>query len=96
MNLEEFCDRFQVLQDQGSGAPELGDGGRQLLRGFLQDPCWLGDFLQKYIAGPAFLSDQPFRRDEIVLHIDDDERGVSGRNLLQQPVQRFDVCNAGG
>ncbi len=60
MNLEEFCDRFQVLQDQGSAAPELGEGGRQLLRGFLQDPCWLGDFLQKYITGPAFLSDQPF------------------------------------
>ena len=59
MNLEEFCDRFQVLQNQGSGTPELGEAGRQLLRDLLQDPSWFGEFLQKFIADPAFLSDQP-------------------------------------
>ncbi|MBI4765924.1 MAG: cysteine dioxygenase family protein [Deltaproteobacteria bacterium] len=59
MNLEEFCDRFQVLQNQGSDTPELGEANRRLLRDFLQDPSWLGEFLQKFIAGPSFLSDQP-------------------------------------
>jgi predicted metal-dependent enzyme (double-stranded beta helix superfamily) len=59
MNLEEFCDRFQALQNQGSSTPELGQAGRQLLGVLLQDPCWFGEFLQKFIASPAFLSDQP-------------------------------------
>ncbi len=59
MNLEEFCDRFQALQNQGSGTPELGEGGRQLLQNFLQNSSWLGEFLQKFIIAPAFLSDHP-------------------------------------
>jgi predicted metal-dependent enzyme (double-stranded beta helix superfamily) len=59
MNLEVFCDRFQALQIQGSGTPVLGESGRQLLRDFLQDPCWFGEFLQKFITDPAFFSDQP-------------------------------------
>jgi predicted metal-dependent enzyme (double-stranded beta helix superfamily) len=58
MRLEEFCDRFQALQIQGSDTPVLGDAGWQLLGDFLQDPYWLGNFLRKFIAGPAFLSDQ--------------------------------------
>jgi predicted metal-dependent enzyme (double-stranded beta helix superfamily) len=57
MNLEEFCDRFQVLQNQGRSAPPLGEASRQLLRNLLQDPSWFGEFLLKYIADPAFLSD---------------------------------------
>jgi predicted metal-dependent enzyme (double-stranded beta helix superfamily) len=59
MNLDEFCDRFQVLQNQDSDIPVLGESGRQLLRDFLQKPSWLGKFLQKFIADPAFLSEQP-------------------------------------
>jgi predicted metal-dependent enzyme (double-stranded beta helix superfamily) len=59
MNLKEFCDRFQALLNQGSGTPVLGETGRQLVRDLLRDPCWFGEFLQKLIADPAFLSDQP-------------------------------------
>ncbi len=59
MNLEEFCDRFQALLNQGRSAPLLGEASRQLLRDLLQDPSWFGEFLQKFIADPAFLSDQP-------------------------------------
>ena len=59
MNLEEFCDRFQALLNQGRSAPLLGEPSRQLLRDLIQDPSWFGEFLQKFIADPAFLSDQP-------------------------------------
>lgn len=59
MNFEEFCDHFQVLLNQGRGAPLLGEASRQLLRDLLQDPSWFGEFLQKYLTDPAFLSDPP-------------------------------------
>ncbi len=59
MNLEEFCDRFQAHLNQGPSTPLLGEAGRQLLRDLLKDPSWFGEFLQKYIADPAFLSDPP-------------------------------------
>jgi predicted metal-dependent enzyme (double-stranded beta helix superfamily) len=59
MNLEEFCGRFQAHLNQEPGTPFLGEPNRQLLRVFLQDPLWFGEFLQKFIADPAFLSDQP-------------------------------------
>ena len=59
MNLEEFCDRFQTLLNQGPGRPLLGEASRQLFQDLLQHPRWFGEFLQKFIADPAFLSDQP-------------------------------------
>ena len=59
MNLEEFCDRFPSLLNQGSGGPMLGEASRQLIGDLLQDPCWFGEFLQNHIADPAFLSDAP-------------------------------------
>jgi predicted metal-dependent enzyme (double-stranded beta helix superfamily) len=59
MNLEEFCGRFQAHLNQDPGTPLLVEPNRQLLRELLQDPHWFGEFLQKFIADPAFLSDQP-------------------------------------
>jgi predicted metal-dependent enzyme (double-stranded beta helix superfamily) len=59
MSLEVFCDRFQALLNQGPSAPLLGEASRQLFRDLLQHPLWFGQFLQKFIADPAFLSDQP-------------------------------------
>ena len=59
MNLEEFCDRFQTLLGQRPKPPFLLDGGQQLLRELLKNPGWFADFLQKFIADPAFLAGQP-------------------------------------
>jgi predicted metal-dependent enzyme (double-stranded beta helix superfamily) len=59
MNLEEFCERFQILQGERPKTPRLLAIGQQLLRELLKDPAWFGEFLQRYIAGPTFLADQP-------------------------------------
>ena len=59
MNLEEFCERFQTLPKEGPPIPPFLKSGQQLLRELLKDPAWFGDFLQRYIAGPAFLAEQP-------------------------------------
>jgi len=59
MNFEEFCDRFQALLEQRSKTPSLLDCGQQLLQDLLKNPAWFVDRLQKFIAAPAFLDDQP-------------------------------------
>lgn len=59
MNLEEFCKRFQTLQAERPETPRFLHIGQQLLRGLLRDPTWFGECLQRYIAGPTFLADQP-------------------------------------
>jgi predicted metal-dependent enzyme (double-stranded beta helix superfamily) len=59
MNLEVFCDRFQALMAQSPGTPLLGKTSRLLFKDLLQDPYWFGELLQKFIADPAFLSEQP-------------------------------------
>ncbi len=58
MNLEDFCKGFQSLQRERPKTTRLLDAGQQLLEELLKDPTWLGEFLQRYIAGPAFLTDQ--------------------------------------
>jgi predicted metal-dependent enzyme (double-stranded beta helix superfamily) len=59
MNLEDFCEGFQSLQRESSKTTRLLDAGQQLLGELLKDPTWFGRFLQRYIAGPNFLADQP-------------------------------------
>jgi predicted metal-dependent enzyme (double-stranded beta helix superfamily) len=59
MNLEDFCEGFQSLQRERAKATRLLDAGQQLLGELLKDPTWFGKFLQRYIADPAFLTDQP-------------------------------------
>jgi predicted metal-dependent enzyme (double-stranded beta helix superfamily) len=59
MNLDEFCDRFQTLVDKSPNAPLLGDASRGLVKDLLKDPTWFGEYLQKFIADPAFLSNEP-------------------------------------
>ena len=59
MNLEEFCEAFRALQGERPKTPRLLGRGQQLLRKLLKEPAWFGEFLQRYIAGPAFLADQP-------------------------------------
>jgi predicted metal-dependent enzyme (double-stranded beta helix superfamily) len=59
MNLKEFCDRFQALQEQRPKTSILLDAGQQFLRELVKDPSWFGEFLQKFISDPAFLEDQP-------------------------------------
>jgi len=59
MNLEEFCERFQTLQEQRPKTPILLDAGKQLMQELLRDPAWFVEFLRNYVAGPAFLADQP-------------------------------------
>ncbi len=59
MNLEEFCEGFQTLQGERPETVRLLDIGHQLLRGLLKDPAWFGESLQRYLAGPSFLADQP-------------------------------------
>lgn len=59
MQLGEFCERFQTLLGQRPKTPFLLDAGQRLLRELLKDPGWFAEFLQKFIADPAFLTDQP-------------------------------------
>jgi predicted metal-dependent enzyme (double-stranded beta helix superfamily) len=59
MNLEEFCEAFRALQGERPKTPRLLDMGQQLLRKLLKEPVWFGEFLQRYIASPTFLADQP-------------------------------------
>jgi predicted metal-dependent enzyme (double-stranded beta helix superfamily) len=59
MKLEEFCERFQTLQEKRPKFPNLLDAGKQLMEKLLRDPAWFAEFLQNYVAGPAFLADQP-------------------------------------
>jgi predicted metal-dependent enzyme (double-stranded beta helix superfamily) len=59
MNLEEFCDRFQTLLGQRPKTPILLNGGQELLRELLRNPGWFVERLQKFMADPAFLADQP-------------------------------------
>ena len=59
MNLEDFCEGFQSLQRERPKTTRLLDAGQQLLGELLKDPTWFGEFLQRYIAGPTFLTDQP-------------------------------------
>jgi predicted metal-dependent enzyme (double-stranded beta helix superfamily) len=59
MNLEEFCEHFQTLQEQRPKTPILLDAGKQLMQELLRDPAWFAEFLRNYVAGPAFLADQP-------------------------------------
>lgn len=59
MNLEEFCERFQSLQEQDPKPPNLLEAGRELMEELLRDPAWFAEFLRNYVAGPAFLADQP-------------------------------------
>jgi predicted metal-dependent enzyme (double-stranded beta helix superfamily) len=59
MNLEEFCERLQTLLDQDPRSPVLGEASKTLVRDLIQNPLWFGHFLQKFIADPAFLADQP-------------------------------------
>jgi 3-mercaptopropionate dioxygenase len=70
VNLEFFCQRFQALLNQGPGTPLLGEATRQPFQEILQHPLWFGQFLQKFIADPAFLSNQPvsFFDNEIKLY----------------------------
>ena len=58
MKLEEFCSRFQALQEQQPNTPTLLDAGKQLLQELLRDPAWFAGFLGNYVANPAFLADQ--------------------------------------
>lgn len=59
MNLQEFCERFQTLQERRPETPILLDSGKQLMQELLRDPAWFAEFLRNYVAGPAFLADQP-------------------------------------
>jgi predicted metal-dependent enzyme (double-stranded beta helix superfamily) len=59
MKLEEFCDRFQTVLGHRPKTPFLLDAGQQLLRELLKDPGWFAECLRKFIADPAFLTDQP-------------------------------------
>jgi predicted metal-dependent enzyme (double-stranded beta helix superfamily) len=59
MNLQEFCERFPAIQEPEPQPPILLDAGKQLMRELLADPGWLAEFLQKYVASPAFQTDQP-------------------------------------
>ena len=59
MNLEEFCERFQSLQEQRPKPPNLLEAGRELMEELLRDPAWFAEFLRNYVANPAFLADQP-------------------------------------
>ena len=59
MNLEEFSERFQTLQEQRPKTPILLDAGKQLMQELLRDPAWFAEFLRNYVADPAFLADQP-------------------------------------
>ncbi len=59
MNLENFCDRFQTLQEQQPDTPALLDAGKRLMQELLRDPAWFAEFLRNYVADPAFLTDQP-------------------------------------
>jgi predicted metal-dependent enzyme (double-stranded beta helix superfamily) len=70
MNLEIFCNRFQTLLDQAPSTPLMREDGRQLFQDLIQNPLWLGKFLQKFMADSAFLSDQPvsFFDNEIKLY----------------------------
>ena len=58
MNLEDFCERFQTLQEQQPNTPISLDAGRQLMQELLRDPAWFAEFLRNYVASPAFLADQ--------------------------------------
>lgn len=59
MNLEEFCSRFQSLLRDQPKMPHLLNRGQELLRELLKSPEWFGESLQRFIADPAFLTDQP-------------------------------------
>jgi predicted metal-dependent enzyme (double-stranded beta helix superfamily) len=59
MNLQEFCERFSTIQEQEPQPPILLDAGKQLMQELLADPGWFAEFLQKYVASPAFQTDQP-------------------------------------
>jgi predicted metal-dependent enzyme (double-stranded beta helix superfamily) len=59
MNLQEFCERFPTIQEQEPQPPISLDAGKQLMQELLADPGWFAEFLQKYVAGPAFQTDQP-------------------------------------
>ena len=59
MDLQEFCERFQTLQKQQSNTHTLLDAGKQLMQELLRDPAWFAEFLRNYVAGAAFLGDQP-------------------------------------
>lgn len=59
MNLEEFCDRFHDLLQQRPKPPILLDSGQRLLQELLKNPGSFAEILQKFIAAPAFLADQP-------------------------------------
>ena len=58
MNLEEFCGRFQSLLGEQPKMPNLLGRGQELLKDLLKSPKWFGEFLQRFIAAPAFLADQ--------------------------------------
>ena len=58
MKLEEFCSRFQALQEQQPNTPILLDSGKQLMQELLRDPAWFAEFLQNHVANAAFLADQ--------------------------------------
>jgi len=59
MNLEDFCERFQNLQDQQPDTSILLDVGKELVQELLRDPAWFAEFLRNYVADPAFLADPP-------------------------------------
>ncbi len=59
MNLKEFCDGFHTLVGQGPKTSVLLDSGQGLLRELLRDPAWFAVSLQKFVAQPEFLANQP-------------------------------------
>jgi predicted metal-dependent enzyme (double-stranded beta helix superfamily) len=75
LKLEEFCEDFQSLQRERPKTTRLLDAGQRLLGELLQDPMWFGKFLQRYISGPTFLTDQPASvfDNEIRLHRSPDQ-----------------------
>ncbi|NWF57143.1 MAG: cysteine dioxygenase family protein [Syntrophaceae bacterium] len=59
MNLDEFCKGFRALSVERPDVPRSYEAGKKLLGELLRDPAWFGDFLQRYISGPAFLTEEP-------------------------------------